>query len=83
MRWTFFAVGPLLTYADGTVQHAGVVLGHRGTADHVMRGFPADCDSYFGSLACAREVSAITGACLMVRADLYRELGGLCERFGP
>jgi GT2 family glycosyltransferase len=75
------AVGPVLVYADGTVQHAGLVLGPHGTADHVMRGFPADCDGYFGSLACAREVSALTGACLLVRAELYRRLGGLCEHF--
>ena len=36
------AVGPLLLYPNGTVQHAGVVLGLRGTADHIMRGFPSD-----------------------------------------
>jgi GT2 family glycosyltransferase len=75
------AVGPLLLYPDRTVQHAGVVLGIRGTADHLMRGYPPDADGYAGSLACTREVSAVTGACLLVRRELYEELGGLDAHF--
>ena len=70
------AVGPVLLYPDRTVQHAGVVLGARGTADHVMRRFPAGADGYAGSLAAAREVSAVTGACLLMRAAEFRSLGG-------
>ncbi len=70
------AVGPVLLYPDRTVQHAGVVLGARGTADHVMRRFPADVDGYAGSLAAAREVSAVTGACLMIPRALFAGLGG-------
>jgi len=76
------AVGPLLLYGDGTVQHAGVILGPRGTADHVMRGFPGDSDGYAGSLQAAREVTAVTGACLLVRRDHYLACGGLNETFG-
>lgn len=76
------AVGPLLLYGDGTVQHAGVILGPRGTADHVMRGFPGDSDGYAGSLQAAREVTAVTGACLLVRRDHYVACGGLNETFG-
>lgn len=75
------AVGSLLLYDNGTVQHAGVVLGMRGTADHVMRGFPADVDGYAGSLACAREVSAVTAACMMMRKALFEEIGGMNEHF--
>jgi GT2 family glycosyltransferase len=75
------AVGPLLMYADGSVQHAGVVLGARGTADHVMAGFPSDVDGYAGSLACTREVSAVTAACMIVPRDMYTSLGGLSEDF--
>lgn len=75
------AVGALLTYEDRTVQHAGVALGMRGTADHVMRGFPAGVDGYAGSLVCAREVSALTGACLMMRKSLFHDIGGFNEHF--
>ncbi len=75
------AAGSLLTYEDRTVQHAGVALGMRGTADHTMRGFPIGVDGYAGSLACAREVSAVTGACLMIRKSLFEEMGGFNEHF--
>jgi GT2 family glycosyltransferase len=75
------AVGPLLLYPNGTVQHAGVVLGLRGTADHIMRGFPSDADGYAGSLSCSREVSAVTGACMLVRRRLFLEAGGFDEHF--
>lgn len=69
-------VGPMLLYPDGRVQHAGVVLGARGTADHVMRNFDPEWDGYAGSLAAAREVSAVTGACLMIRRSAFEAAGG-------
>jgi len=75
------AAGALLIYEDRTVQHAGVALGMRGTADHTMRGFPIGVDGYAGSLACAREVSAVTGACMMIRKSLFHEIGGFNEHF--
>lgn len=75
------AVGPLLVYSDGRVQHAGVVLGARGTADHVMRGFPAAADGYAGSLSCPREVSAVTGACLAIRRESLARVGGWSELY--
>jgi O-antigen biosynthesis protein len=74
-------VGALLLYPNRTVQHAGVVLGFRGTADHLMRGFPQDSDGYAGSLACAREVSAVTAACMMMRRADFDRLGGFDEYF--
>jgi GT2 family glycosyltransferase len=75
------AAGALLVYEDNTVQHAGVALGMRGTADHTMRRFPIEVDGYAGSLVCAREVSAVTGACLMIRKALFHEIGGFSEHF--
>lgn len=75
------AAGALLAYEDRTVQHAGVALGMRGTADHTMRRFPIDVDGYAGSLACAREVSAVTGACLMIRKSVFEEVAGFNPHF--
>jgi GT2 family glycosyltransferase len=75
------AAGALLAYEDKTVQHAGVALGMRGTADHIMRRFPIEVDGYAGSLVCAREVSAVTGACLMMRKRIFEEIGGFNEHF--
>ena len=75
------AAGALLAYDDLTVQHAGVALGMRGTADHTMRRFPIGVDGYAGTLACAREVSVVTGACLMIRKPVFEEIGGFNEHF--
>jgi O-antigen biosynthesis protein len=75
------AVGPLLLYPDRRVQHAGIVLGCQGTADHVMRFFPDQADGYSGSLSCSREVTAVTGACLLMRKDLFAMIGGFSEDF--
>jgi GT2 family glycosyltransferase len=73
--------GATLTYADGTTQHAGIILGPRGTADHVMRGFPSDCDGYFGSMPCSREVTAVTAAGAMISRRKFMLVGGFSERF--
>lgn len=76
------AVGPLLLYPNGKIQHAGVVLGARGTADHVARNFPADSDGYAGSVSCPREVSAVTGACLAMQKRIFFEVGKFSEFYG-
>lgn len=76
------AAGALLLYPDDrSVQHAGVALGLHGAADHIMRGFPEDSDGYAGSLCCAREVSAVSGACLMVRRTQFDRIGGMNEHY--
>ena len=73
-------VGCMLLYPDGTVQHAGVTVGIGGVAGHVERGLPATDPGYFGRLSIAHEVDCCTGACLLVRRAVYRDLGGLDER---
>ena len=75
------AVGALLVYPDRRVQHCGVALGFRGTADHVLRGADSKLDGYAGSLAHAHEVSAVTAACVMIRKSLFEEVGGFDEHF--
>ncbi|MCR4584432.1 MAG: glycosyltransferase family 2 protein [Lachnospiraceae bacterium] len=77
------AVGAKLYYPDDTIQHAGIVLGlgaHR-TAGHTHYRDGRDILGYMGRLCYAQDVSAVTGACLMVRKKLYDEAGGLDEDF--
>jgi len=74
------AVGSLLLYPDGTIQHAGVLLGVSGAvADHAFRHLPGDSPGYLDLLRCRREVSAVTGACLAVSAAHFDAIGGLDE----
>ena len=77
------AVGAKLYYGDKTIQHAGVVLGlgaHR-TAGHSHYGQHRDNLGYMGRLCYAQNVSAVTGACLLVKKALFEEVGGLDESF--
>ncbi|SDE61212.1 glycosyltransferase [Belnapia rosea] len=75
------AVGPKLLYGDGTVQHGGVILGVQGAAAHAHRLLAENEPGYAGLATATHEVSAVTGACLMVRRDLFFEVGGLREEF--
>jgi len=84
MRPSVGAVGAKLLYADGTVQHAGVVVGMNGWADHVCAGLPADGGGRFAAshiVNTVRNVSAVTGACMMVEKCKFDAAGGFDERF--
>ncbi len=73
------AVGPMLLYPDGRIQHAGCVLGVEGTNGHRLRfGNPAE-RGYGDLLAVTREMTAVTGACLMISKEAYFEVGGMDE----
>ncbi len=77
------AVGAKLYYADRTIQHAGVVIGlgaHR-TAGHTHYKINYDNLGYMGKLCYAQDVSAVTGACLMVKKELFEAADGLDESF--
>jgi len=73
------AVGGKLLYPDLSVQHGGVVLGIQGVAAHVNHKLTKDHATYNELADHTHEVAAVTGACLAIRADVYREVGGLDE----
>jgi GT2 family glycosyltransferase len=75
------AVGAKLAYPDGTVQHAGVVLGIGGLAGHIGRGVADSYPGPNGMFLKDREVSAVTAACLFTQRSLFLEAGGFDERF--
>lgn len=77
------AVGAKLYYADNTIQHAGIVigLGAHHAAGHTHHLLPKENLGYMGRLCYAQDVTAVTGACLLVRKSLYEQVGGLDESF--
>ena len=77
------AVGAKLYFPDGRIQHAGVVIkmGDDRIAAHAYYGAGHDHIGYMGRLCYAQDVSAVTGACLMIQKRKYDEVGGLDEDF--
>ena len=76
------AVGSMLYYPGDTVQHAGVILGiGTAAAGHAHLGFPRGHSGYYGRMSVASNMSAVTGACMMVPRHVYEEVGGLDESF--
>ena len=70
-------VGAKLLHPDQTVNHAGIIVGAQGgLADALFAGLPKDDFGHLFLPHCARDVSAVTGACLLTRVELYRQLGG-------
>ena len=77
------AVGGKLYFGNKTIQHAGVIIGigaHR-TAGHAHDRQERENLGYMGRLCYAQDMSAVTGACLMIKKALYEEAGGLDEDF--
>ena len=73
------AVGAKLYYPDDTIQHAGVLMGINGSAGHSHKSYPRTAVGDMYRLVTTQNYMAVTGACLMTKASLYREFGGLDE----
>jgi GT2 family glycosyltransferase len=72
-------VGAKLLYADGRIQHAGVVVGLDGFAGHPFAGGCEGQQTIYGCVEWYRNYSAVTGACLMIRRALFEQVGGFDE----
>ena len=73
------AVGARLINPNGTIEHAGLVLGVNGIAQSAFHGFPAEHPGVNRQLQMTRNSSAITGACLLTRREVFQEIGGFDE----
>lgn len=83
MRPGIGAVGAMLYYPDNTIQHAGVVLGLGGVANHAFQHHRHGSDGYMNRARLTQNYSAVTGACLTVRRQWFESVGGFNERDLP
>jgi O-antigen biosynthesis protein len=74
-------VGATLLYPNHTLQHTGLFSRENGDWIHVYRGDPADYEGVWDELRAPRAVPAVTGACLLMRRELFAEVGGFDLRF--
>ena len=71
------AVGAMLYYPNNSIQHAGVIIGMGGVAGHWQMGARRGATGYFGRAALIQDFSAVTAACMMLRRDVFEEIGGM------
>ena len=79
LRQPIGCVGAKLYYGNGHIQHAGVILGIGRVAGHAHKYFSDAHPGYFSRLHILQNLSAVTGACLLVRKEIYEEVNGLTE----
>lgn len=75
------AVGVKLYYPDGTIQHAGTIIGVYGVAGHVFKGIYKTAHGYFARESHIQNMSAVTAACMMAKRSVYEEIGYMDNEF--
>lgn len=81
MRPATGAVGAMLYYPDNRIQHAGVIIGTGGVAGHAYVGQSRGYPGQHNRAMLTQNLSAVTAACLLVRRQVFEEVGGLDESF--
>ncbi len=74
-------VGGKLLYPDNSIQHAGVIIGLTGFAGHTFSGTGENNFGIYGSTEWYRNYLAVTGACMMIKRDIFETIGGFDESF--
>lgn len=74
-------VGAQLYYPDDTIQHAGVIVGLAGIANHIFCGMPREQLGYFARAKTTQNLSAVTAACILVKRSAFEEVEGFDEAF--
>lgn len=72
--------GAKLYYPDGTIQHAGIIIGIGGIAGHAFLNMPGSRTGYLHKASLQMNLSAVTAACMMMKRSVFKELGGFEEK---
>lgn len=73
-------VGAMLYYPDNRIQHAGVIIGLGGCAGHSHKFYNRGASGYTDRLLCTQNYSAVTAACLVVKKQIFNDVGGLNQK---